>query len=447
MDWNLKRMISDRFGRFIGQPDSRTLGQWTTTDSVRDRVEMNNVLSEVTPARIVSIFREADEGIIGPQIELAETIEERDGHIQNLYRIRRQAVCGLEWIIESGDESGISADAAGEFGKVWDRIDSQSILNWLLDALCQQWAFVETRWERTPRRWTPVAVRQGDARRLVWPMVDPRSDEQSAAIPGISLDWSLVQNVGLKPGQHVVHTFGDKHGRPGRGAPVRAVAFMWMLKRFAMIDFGQLVEQFGRPWRVIKYSSPMPDEQITKMLGVIRRAAADMAVAVPKEAEVQLVQGMASGSEGPHTALVRVCNEENSKAIIGSTTISDAAGNNDAVSSPTHSAISTTIRNADAISLAASIRRDLIGPWTLWNFGPDCAAPMLTPVLGEKPDPAKRGLIYETAARLNLQVNSKQLYSELGLERPEGVEEVITLQAPQAAAGFGLPSDGGIANG
>ena len=83
------------------------------------------------------------------------------------------------------------------------------------------------------------------------------------------------------------------------------------------------------------------------------------------------------------------------------------------------------IRDADCKALAASIRRDLLAPFTLWNLGPEVAVPRLVPVLAERVDPGQRATVYEAAGRMGLTVKSQQIYEDLGLEMPAGVPETL----------------------
>jgi len=448
-----KRSINrpaDRFGRAVSAvPDPWKMTRRQVPDKLRDRDPLNNTHSNITPQNIKSIFDRAGDGYIGSQVELAQDIEERDPHIQSTMQTRINAVLALDYILTPGDDTPEATAACDEFNDIWDHLDTRGLMEDLLAAILQQWAVSRIVWncgdknKDGDRRWTPTAFEQTDARRLVWPIHENKTDDPediSVTVPALSIDWTQTNTERLTPGVYITHSYRDKRARPGHGAIVRALAWWWMVKHYAAIDWATFCEQFGIPWRVVKYDPSMTEEQTRDMLGALREAASNLAIAVPANAELSLVEGM-KGGEPPHAALIRVADEQISKVIVGSTTISDAAASNDSVSSPTHSDVRRVIRDKDARSLCETISRDLIRIWSYWNFGPNVASPILVPDLASKPNPSSRLAIFQGVSTFKLKVKTDQLYSDLGLEKPKGLEDVIELSAVDPAqAGFGFGS-------
>jgi phage gp29-like protein len=432
--------ILDRFGRPVpAEPDRKTIGVRAIPDSVRDRQSLENVLADVTPARLVSIFSAADYGYIGRQVELAQTIR-IDAHISDCLQIRELAVLGLDWTIEAGDQTDQAKECADAFKAAWEKLRPRGLNELLLAAIGQQWAVAQIFWDLSGKQWTPVYYEEVDARRLVWPQADGETNPTVPSLMGTN--WSPTTAVPLTPGSFAVHSYRTYRGRPGQGALVRSLAFWWMVKRWASIDYVSFVETFGKPWRVVKYDPNAAPAQITTILANLKKTASDLCIAIPATAELQLIEAMKSGGSGPHPTLIRLADDQLSQAIVGSTTVTSAAENSESVSSPTHAAVRREIRDADASRLAETLYRDICVPFGLWNYGPKVAAPFVTPTLAEKPDPNKRAPIYESAARLRMKVHSEQLYADLGLQRPEDVEEVIELQP----AGGGMDLLGGLMN-
>ncbi|MGR2836287.1 DUF935 family protein, partial [Vibrio vulnificus] len=56
--------------------------------------------SGLTPARLASIMRDAEQGDLKAQCELAEDMEEKDAHIQSEIGKRRMALQGVEWNVK-----------------------------------------------------------------------------------------------------------------------------------------------------------------------------------------------------------------------------------------------------------------------------------------------------------------------------------------------------------
>lgn len=435
--------LIDRFGRAIsGTPERDTAGRWPISASVADRQLIASVIGDVTPAKIRAAFDEATSGWIGSQIELADTVTERDPHIRSLYATRRTSVLALDRIVVAGDESDQAKTARDEFAAVWDRFPTNRLIEILLRAHSHQWAVAQIKWDVSGKWWTPVSPREVDCRALEWPQVDPAAEAGSTGDAAIAADVPYYRpiygtgaggQIALTPGSFVIHGVDVRDGRPGADAPIRAIAMWWMFKRLAAVDWAQFVERFGKPWPAIKYRPGMARQEILDLIATVKAASSDMCIALPADAELELA-AIAASSSSPQEAFIKVCDQQISKAIVGSTTISDAAENSESVSSPTHAGVLRERRNADAIALDETINRDLVEIWSLWNYGPGVAVPRVQSVLAEKPDPVKRLPVWQGAQTLNLTVNSKQLYEELGIERPEGVEEVLTLKP--AASGF-----------
>jgi len=427
--------LLDRCGRMFRQtPNVEELRKRTISHTVRDRGSTGSILTDVTPARIVAIFREADNGLLQRQVELAEDMRERDDHVSSVDQTRRQAVASLDYVIEPGDDSRAAKFAAEAFARDWECLEPRAIYDRMMDAIVQQWHVERLLWDTDGQlngraHWRPIASEEEDARRLVWSQIyDPDPSDLSAIIPRMMRDWNPNDAEPVEPGKYLVHSYRAKRGRPGRGALVRAIAAYWMFKRFALIDLSTLLEQWGRPWPVIKYDPQATDEQVRGWLTALADSMADRVMAVPLGSEIEVKPASATGADAPHGTMVRLANEAISKVIVGSTTIAEAAQSNESVSSPTHAGVRLDIRNADAWSIASSIYSGVAVPYTLWNFGADVAPPKIRPNLAPKPDPEARGRVFLQAQSLALEVKSEQIYSELALDKPEQVPETIKLE-------------------
>jgi len=438
----------DSFGRKIERPADDWGRRWPVPATVRDRGDISNVLGDVTPAKLKSIFADADGGNLGPQIELADKIIERDPHVKSLYTTRRLAVLGLPRIVVAGDETPGAIAAKDEFERQWKRMPQNKLMTILLRALSHQWAAAQVFWDTKAKPWEPIAVREVDCRHLEWPMVDPNgSEENQDASAGIGADIPFLRTakneiVQLIAGSFVVHTHDVRDGRPGLDAPIRAIAMWWMFKRMAAIDFATFVEQFGKPYRVVKYSSSMTEAKVLDLVQRLKTASSDLCLAIPKEAEHELVNVATSGTTLPQDRFIRICDDQIAELIIGSTEVANVTANADSTGVATKAAVRIDIRDGDANALDAALNAGLIVPWMAFNQPPGVAAPRIESVLAEKTGPEKRGPIYVIARDLGLTVKAAQMYGDLGIEQPEGVPEVIELK-PAMLPGIWGPGDGG----
>lgn len=443
--------LVDQFGVPYAPPRAEELSARALRDSLRDRQSLGSILTHVTPRRLVSIFAEADAGLLGPQIELADDIEERYPQVTCAMADRRMAVTSLKWTLAAGDETPDSQEAVAAAWEWWEELDTRKLIDRLMDATLAQWAIDQVLWTTDESRngkpyWYPRGFEPVDARRLIWPQEEnPPGQEDRPFAPRIMRDWTMADTLPLTPGKFICRGYRVRRGRPGKMALVRAIAAVWMFARYALDDFAILVEKWGLPFLIAEYEAGANETEIEKLLVRMAASSANRVVAHKAGTTLNVSEGTAHITSVPQEKLITLCDEFIDKVILGTTTRTTAAANNDSVSSPTHREVGTQLRDADAQDVAGVINRDLLRPWFEFNrphFGAEAKCPRLEPTLAESPAPKERLEIYEGAGRLGLWVMSKQLYTELGLEMPPDTPEVMKLKGAAAANPFGMPPGG-----
>lgn len=130
--------------------------------------------------------------------------------------------------------------------------------------------------------------------------------------------------------------------------------------------------------------------------------------------------------------------EQVSKAILGQTLTSDSGGGSYA-QSKTHNDVRHDLTVADCKAIAATLRRDLIRPLVLYNFGEDKRIPYLRFDAEESEDLTQTATVIGTLIReAGLKVPTSYIYKKFSIPKPEGDEEVATPPGQTAqGAGFG----------
>jgi phage gp29-like protein len=96
-------------------------------------------------------------------------------------------------------------------------------------------------------------------------------------------------------------------------------------KRGGFGDWAQYCELFGMPFRVAKYEGY--DEKTRQELETALKEAGSAAyMVIPKEAEINFVQGNHTGTAVHYEVLVNSCNKELSKLILGQTMTTEESG-------------------------------------------------------------------------------------------------------------------------
>ena len=100
-----------------------------------------------------------------------------------------------------------------------------------------------------------------------------------------------------------------------------------LYKRSGFGDFAQYVEIFGQPVRVVKYDAYDTETQ-KKLRQTLEESGSSLTIMIPKQAEFEMLDGKTSNGNGElQKALIEVCNQEMSIAILGNseTTTSSAS--------------------------------------------------------------------------------------------------------------------------
>jgi hypothetical protein len=114
---------------------------------------------------------------------------------------------------------------------------------------------------------------------------------------------------------------GDKQGL---GLLMKAAQYV-IYKRGGFGDWAQYCELFGMPFRVAKYEGY--DEKTRQELETALKEAGSAAyMVIPKEAEINFVQGSHTGTAVHYEVLVNSCNKELSKLILGQTMTTEESG-------------------------------------------------------------------------------------------------------------------------
>lgn len=116
---------------------------------------------------------------------------------------------------------------------------------------------------------------------------------------------------------------------------------------------------------------------------------------------------------------------------------SDSGGGSYA-QSKTHNDVRHDLTVADCKALAATLRRDLIRPLVLYNFGEDKRIPYLRFDAEESEDLTQTATVIGTLIReAGLKVPTSYIYKKFSIPKPEGDEEIATPATQAQGAGIG----------
>lgn len=381
----------------------------------------------LTPGKLSRILREAESGDIYRQMELFEEIEEKDTHLMSVIGTRKNAVLGAEYEVIPWSDDAADQDIAAFVSEVLFGLeDFDEILMALLDAIGKGFAVAEIMWDEE-------ALMRGKAipRDLLWRHQKKFCYDEADVLRVITDERHWPGDV-LPANKFIVHRYAARCGYKARAGLFRTCVWMYLFKNYTLKDWVAFAEVYGMPIRIGKYEPSASQEDRDKLIETVRQIGADAAGVISRSTEIQFVEAMKADGK-IYENLAKFCNAEISKAVLGQTQTSEIVAAGSLASAKVHEEVRQDILEADCKSLAKTIRRDLIRPLILFNFGEAAARrlPALRFNCEKSEDQEKTAKVYAALAGMGLPLSTIHIYEKFGIPKPEAGEEL--LPAPAAA--------------
>lgn len=370
----------------------------------------------LTPARLAAIFREADSGDVLRQMELFEEMEEKDPHLFSQLQTRKNAVTGLDYEIIPYSDDPLDKSIANFVEEQINSLENfEDIQMDLLDAIGKGFAVSEIIWGYDDGHVVINDIRSRLQKRFFWDSIDDSLKVRTSEHP---------EGITLPENKFIFHRYKARSGHPSRAGILRVVAWMYLFKNYDVKDWVSFAEVFGLPLRLGKYTPGASDEDKRALMQALIQIGTDAAGMVPDGASIEFITTDKSGSIDLYDRLARYCDEQVSKAILGQTLTSDSGGGSYA-QSKTHNEVRHDLTVADCKALAATIRRYMIRPLVLFNFGEDKRVPKIRYDCEEADDLQQTATIIGTLIeKTGLKIPTSYLYKKFAIPEPEEGEEV-----------------------
>lgn len=411
------------------RPDTSEIAVAQVTDKYSDYPS-----NGLTPVKLAEIFREADAGDVLRQMELFEEMEEKDPHLFSQLQTRKNAVTGLDYEIIPFDGSDPRDKEIAEFVK--DQISSlenfEDIQTDLLDAIGKGFAVSEIIWGYDEGRVVIEDVRWRHQKRFFWDAIDDTLKVRTAEHP---------EGIALPENKFILHRYKARSGHTARAGLLRVVAWMYLFKNYDIKDWIAFCEVFGMPLRLGKYQPGASEDDKLALMRALVQIGTDAAGIIPDGTSIEFITAEKTSTTDLYEKLARYCDEQMSKAILGQTLTSDSGGGSYA-QSKTHNEVRHDLTVADCKALASTVRRCLIRPLVLYNFGEDKRIPYLRYDCEETEDLQQMATVIGTLIeKTGLKVPTRFLYKKFAIPEPESGDEIAV---PSSAAGAALPMKRGV---
>lgn len=377
----------------------------------------------LTPQRLAHIFREADAGDVYRQMELFEEMEEKDPHLFSQLQTRKNAVTGLDYeIIPFSDDDGDKAVADFVADEINGIENFEDVEMDLLDAIGKGFAVSEILWDYRNGKTAIADIISRQQKRFFWDALDDGFKVRTKEVP---------EGIPVPENKFILHRYKARSGHPSRAGVLRVVAWMYLFKNYDIKDWVSFCEVFGMPLRLGKYAQGASDDDKDALMQALVRIGSDAAGIVPDGTEIDFHEANRSSSLDIYESLARYCDEQMSKAILGQTLTSDSGGGSFA-QSKTHDEVRHDLTVADCKALAATLRRDLIRPLVLFNFGDDARLPSIRYDCKEPEDLKEKAEVLTTLIQgTGLPISMEYLYKAFSIPQPK---EGDAIAKPPSAA-------------
>ena len=425
----------------------------STTASPQDRYQ-RRLGAGLTPQIITAVMREADTGRMVGWADLLDEVRQGDPHLQCDLGKRELSVAGAEFEIRlpPGASKREGAKALRLCQDAIDGIEAprgslavsfRGAVQRLLSATYHGRAGIEAVYARDGRYLLPRELYPIHARRLSWSneldwqlyLYDATSgDTPYARFPGIA-----VGNAAAFPaGKLMIHTaapFGTYPTREGLG---RAVVWYSAFKRWTVRDWLAFAEWAGRGLRVGKYATgrdPSKDARANEddkaaLQDALDAMSSTVTTVIPDTTDLDITT---VSDNSVHGELVKLCNGEMSKVILGGTLTSDPGDKGARSLGEVHLRAMTQLLAADAAMVADTIRRDLFAPLVQINLGDRAPVPVIVFAVEPPEDAKSRAERLALYMQHGLTVPAAWLRNLESIPDPTDGEAVVGGKAPAKA--------------
>lgn len=430
--------IFDAYGQPY-TPPRRPEEREVAVTGIRDRWSTYPT-SGLTPERLATIFKTADQGDVYRQAELFEEIEEKDLHIGSIFQTRRLAVSGCSLEVTPFSESAEDKKIAEFVAEAVTWIENwDDALTDLLDAIGKGFSVSEIMWE--------IAENKAWIRELKW-VHQKRftfyDADKTLEYPRLLTDMDPVRGEPLMPNKFIFSRFRARSGTASRAGLMRPCAWMYLFKNYGIKDWVVFAEVYGMPLRIGRYEPGASKEDKETLRQAVSSLGTDAAGVISKSTEIEFIESIKNAQGNIYELLVTFCNKETSKAVLGQTATTE--GTPGALGSEkARSDVRDDLKQSDAKALAKILRMQLVRPLVGFNFGWDKSLPNVQLQHEKAEDLQATATTYKTLTEAGFKgIPTAHVHEKFSIPVPAEGDE--TLQPP-AVGGFGFDVGAGAVPG
>lgn len=317
-----------------------------------------------SPAQLRAVELSADSGHIGRLADLCDTLL-GDDRLQELFETRTGALLGSELTFEGSlRRKGTSAPRAQELDEDWwDAFPEDELSQFVVWGRLLGVSFGELVWTTNERtgRVTP--------RLKFW---HPKHFSYDWEKQQWFLDLGLTNKLAIdeRGGQWVIYAPFGRY-RPWAHGLWRGISRWWMLKSYAILDWGVHSEKSSK--LILSTTEQATAGQRKAVVAEVYEMAKDAVISLPLGYQLSLME-LTANTNQIYNAQIDAANTAFAIAVLGQNLTTEVQGGSFAAAK-THLRVELQRARSDKETLSTTLRSQAIERWAEFNFGDRTAAP------------------------------------------------------------------------
>jgi phage gp29-like protein len=188
-------------------------------------------------------------------------------------------------------------------------------------------------------------------------------------------EWELMmksegggEDSKVPMGRVVLASFNKKKGNLYGNSLLTACFWPWYFKKHGWLFWSTYIEKFGMPTVVGKFPQGTPKEEQDELLECCQAIQSDMAVTVPENWILDLLEAVRGGTADTYEKFLKYCDMAISKVILLSVLTSNEAQFGTKAQAIVHMDLTDQVIEADARWVAQILTNQLVKPLAQWNY-------------------------------------------------------------------------------
>lgn len=385
----------------------------------------HRVAGGLTPEQVSAIFREADNGNIARQCDLANSFRQKDGHLQSILSRMELSVAGLPWAIVPPKKPTQKELKACEQVRDWlETLPMAQLIAHHVGANYYGHAVTEPIYEKRGGKFVPVGFDFLQARRFGYRLTD-------GAFVFLPNEMTGGTDQGIRLCEEFPGKFIESHPRvtgdvgPREGL-VRVLMWAALFRNWTTSDWLRLAEMAWKPWRIAKHSVEANQETIDSLVAVLTDMATSGVLVVRDDCEFELKfpENSSANPQNNHASLFETLGREMSKAVLSATETTESSKSSGYAQGKVHETGEDKLTEYRAKCVADDVSNGLVTPCFAMNFA-GCRPGRIAVITKDTQDLKTFSIGVKTLKEAGVAIPVAWVRDEAGIPEPVDGEEVI----------------------